>query len=98
MKKFVLSAFMGALLLVGLTSMINTSQEPYPYCQEDCEFLVGIGLFSSHGACMSACHTCTNSGKGANSAVCLCKIVDAEVGLENLGVNFGQCVNIVKGD
>ncbi len=99
MKKFILTAAMGALFFVGLTSMIslNSAQEPYPGCQDDCAFLVGIGLFPSQGACMSACHTCTNPGQGANRAVCLCKLIDAEEGLENLGLNFGQCVNLVKG-
>ena len=100
MKKFVLTAVMAVLFFVGLSSMItmNSAQDPYPGCQEDCEFLVGIGLFSSHGACMSACHTCTNPGKGANRAVCFCKLIDAEFGLENYGLNFGQCVNIIKNE
>lgn len=97
MKKFLLIAAMGALFFIGLTAMTNSNAEPYPYCQEDCEFLVGVGLFATHGACMSACHTCTNPGQGANSAVCYCKLLKAGGVLDDAGVNFGQCVNIIKG-
>ena len=96
MKSKILVAAMTVLFFIGLTSMINMSSEPYPYCKEDCDFLVGAGLFQSNGACISACHVCTNHGKGATSAVCICKIIDAETGLNNLGLNFGQCVNILK--
>ena len=98
MKKFLLTAAMGALFFIGLTSMVNMNSQPYPYCQEDCAYYVGMGLFPTQGACMSACHTCTNNGQGANRVVCFCKIIDAEIGLGNLGVNFGQCVTIVKGN
>jgi hypothetical protein len=97
MKKFILTAAMGVLLFVGLTSMASAPPPPYD-CASDCAFLTSIGLFPTNGACMSACRTCTNNGQGANRAVCECKLIDALYGLENLGVNFGQCVNIVKGN
>lgn len=98
MKKKLLTAVTAVLFVIGVTSManLNAAQDPYPNCQQDCELLVGIGLFSSHGACMSACHTCTPPGGGANSAVCFCKIIDAEVGLGTYGLNFGQCVTLIK--
>ena len=61
MKKVFLSAFMGVLLAIGLTSMVSVNSEPYPFCQEDCTFLISIGFFfNSQGACLSACHTCTS--------------------------------------
>lgn len=100
MKKYLLSVVMAALFVIGLTSMVGmtSAQEPYPNCQEDCEFLVGIGIFSTQGACMSTCHACTPPGGGATDAVCFCKFLEADGTLERVGINFGQCVKIVKGD
>ncbi len=97
MKNIFLIVLMAALFTVGLTSMVNV--EPYPFCQEDCEFLVDdLGLFPTKGACMSACHTCTEPSNGPTQiAVCLCKTSEAFYGNPNFGEkNFGQCVKAVK--
>jgi hypothetical protein len=50
MKKFLLTAGMAVLFIIGLTSMVNSSStDPYPNCQEDCALLVSIGFFSTQG-------------------------------------------------
>jgi len=99
MKKFLLTAAMGALFFVGLTSMVSSSADPYPNCQEDCAFLVGIGIFPSHGACMSTCHACTEPFGGATDAVCVCKFIkDVYGGFQANGFkNMGDCVTTLKG-
>ena len=96
MKKFLLTAAMGVLFFVGLTSMVSMSAKQTQDCQGSCDYLVGAGLFPSHGACISACHTCTEPGNETSYAVCLCKIFDAQGQLKDMGWNFGQCVTIVK--
>lgn len=102
MKKFLLTAAMGVMFFIGLTSMATmNSADPYPDCQEDCAFLVGIGAYPTHGACMSACHTCTSPANNVtpNYAVCICKIIQAEFGLQNAGFkNFGECVTTLKSE
>lgn len=98
MRKILLTSLMGALLFVGLATLVAKAADPYPDCQSDCAFLVSIGFFKTKGACMSACHACTQPGGGATPAVCLCKLIDAQEGLETYGLNFGQCVKIVKGN
>lgn len=100
MKKFLLTAAMGVLFFIGLSSMASSAADPYPNCQEDCAFLVEFGVFPSHGACMSACHTCTEPGGETTYAVCLCKFVrDVYGGFEANGFkNMGECVTTVKGN
>ena len=97
MKKFILTAAMGVLFFVGLTSMASSQADANTTdCQEACAYLIGAGLFSSQGACMSSCQTCTAGGSQASYAVCLCKILDEHDQLEAMGWNFGQCVTVVK--
>ena len=95
MKKLFLSAFMGVLLAIGLTSMVSVNPEPYPFCQEDCAFLIGIGFFNSQGACLSACHACTSvSQSPAVVANCECRLSKAAGELD--AKDFGKCVQAVK--
>ena len=95
MKKVFLSAFMGVLLAIGLTSMVSVNPEPYPFCQEDCAFLISIGFFNSQGACLSACHACTNGNPSpAVVANCECRLSAAQGGFDEK--NFGQCLQAVK--
>jgi NO-binding membrane sensor protein with MHYT domain len=98
MKKIFITAIMSCLLFIGLSSMVNMTPPAENYdCQSDCEFLVGSGVFSTHGVCMSACRTCTGpSNSPTTFAVCVCKIAKDHGDLEELGLNFGQCVNYVK--
>lgn len=96
MKQFFLTACMGVLFFIGLTSMASAPPSSDWGCQEGCAYMIGAGLFSSTGACMSACHTCTAPGNGDAYAVCMCKIMKEQNQLEPLGWNFGQCVTAVK--
>lgn len=98
MKKNLFAAIMSCLLFIGLTSMVSLSPPVTNQCSEDCAFLESIGLFpQNHGACMSACNTCTSNGK-AHHAVCFCKITkDVLGGLEANGFeNMGQCVTTLN--
>lgn len=97
MKKFILVAAMGALFFIGLTSMINMSPPENTTCKDQCSVLVSLGIFQTQGKCMSACNTCLNKSENATQqAVCFCKVIDAIDGLENYGLNFGQCVTLIK--
>lgn len=97
MKKFILTAAMGALFFVGLTSMVSSQADAKANnCQESCAYMIGAGLFSSQGACMSACNTCSQPSNMASYPACLCKILEEQGQLEPLGWNFGQCVTVVK--
>ena len=95
MKKVILSSLIAMFLFVGLTSMIS-ADPPYnaSQCQTDCAtWAPEVYGFETQGECMSACNTCTNNSNSAgSSAVCTCNLIDAVVGLDNLGLNFGQCV------
>ncbi len=98
MKRNLLLLAMSVLFAIGLTSMVQV--EPYPFCQEDCAFLVEEGIFPTQGACMSACHSCTSEAdfNAATFAVCFCKTAGPFEGDPLLGQkNFGKCVNLVKG-
>ncbi len=98
MKKLMMTAVMGVLFLVGLTSMISTPPPPPFDCNSACTELVGAGLFPTAGACQSACRTCTNPSNG-NYAVCICKNVGAFEDDPLLGEkNMGQCLQLVKGN
>ena len=98
MKKFILTAAMGVLFFVGLTSMMSTPPPPPPFdFKEECAILIALGYFPNQGACVSTIATCGNPGQGeGKQAVCICNIIDALFGLENEGINFGQCVTIIK--
>ena len=94
MKKFILTAAMGVLLFVGLTSMSHMAAPNYD-CKGYCE--VYGSYFTNQGACQSYCSTCTNSGKGNTAIVCACKYYQAVGVLDALGLSFGDCVQILKG-
>jgi hypothetical protein len=103
MKKFLLTAVMGVLFCIGLTSMVNLSS-PKNHESLDCKELCAseeLGeFFSNKGQCMSFCKVCTNPSQSTgNTAVCICKLVDAGVieDDELQDKNFGQCVKTVKG-
>ena len=70
-----LTSAMAVLFFVGLTSMVSKKATPSYPCTEVCRFYVEIGLFSTHGSCMSACRVCTNNGQGEVLAdLCIRKI------------------------
>jgi len=97
MKTNILSIVMGCLLIVGLTSMISLNPTAKAYdCATDCEFITAeLGI--SWGQCMSFCRTCTNEGQGKGvAAVCECNFYEAIGVLEEEGINFGQCVKLLK--
>lgn len=100
MKKFFLVAVMGALLFVGLTSMVSMDPPDNTTCNEQCEFFVDIGLFSGQGACMAPCNVCLNPSENitSNFAVCICLQIKDIEGFEAAGFkNMGDCVNTLKG-
>ena len=101
MKKYVLTAIMGVLFCIGLTSMVSLSspKDDPINCKAFCTSGFGADLFSSRGECMSTCNVCANPSKSdGNQAVCLCKVA---LNFEGCGTEeevaiFGQCVNTVK--
>ena len=93
MKKFILPAIMGALFIIGLTTTVSSSEPPAnsSVCKI-CPLFVELGFFETMGVCMSACNTCVNSGQGeVKSAICFCKQIP-------IGENFGQCINLIRGE
>ncbi len=93
MKKFILTAAMGVLLFVGLTSMTQMKAPNYD-CKGYCA--VYSQYFKNQGTCQSYCVSCTNSGN--NGAECACKYYQAIGLLDFLGLNFGQCVSTLNGN
>lgn len=97
MKKNLILGLFSLFLFVGLTSMAMMDPPENTTCSEQCAELVADGVFSSNGACMSACNTCLNPGKSvAKIAVCFCHQFEDFGILDEEGLNFGQCVNILK--
>ncbi len=95
MKKFLLTAAMGVLFFVGLTSMVKAPPPAFD-CNGLCSAIVGV-FVPTQGQCMSTCRTCTNAltkdvGAGA-TANCVCKFFDVLGGVNG---THGECINAVK--
>jgi len=97
MKNIFLPVIMGVLFFIGLTSMSSRENPGNRSCKQTCQELIQFGFFQSQGACMAACNVCFSPNPNpTKEAVCYCKQLDAIEGLENYGMNMGQCITSIR--